>query len=396
MRTRIDDQLSDVNTETGYVAYNGSVVYGTPSKIADQGLIKTTTDVVTPNFAARSARGEVINNPFYTTTVEEGFTPVAEYRQHKTASGSGSTAKTYFGNVYYTDLNTYILPPWVDRSNLRTLAGTQAKAGIMPADVMALVEIAEAKSTMQLITKPLDDTHRFLDRVKRSKGFRRYGGSLGGYIAANWLKYRYGLTPLALSIQDVWQLAIQDKTSRRRTSRGYAQAQSTDTDTLQYTYKTSWNASVAREAELKCSVRAGVLYDWEFNWTTASGVSFREIPVSLLELVPYSFVVGWFLNTSEVLRALTPAAGTRVLATWTTERTEYSGISHWTHTWKAPSGYAEDSTPEYSFNKRVTTKARSPGISVGLASKIPTFDLQSPREWKHFADSLALVWQRLQ
>lgn len=359
------------------------------------GYTKSMTDVVVPDFHRRKERGEIFCNPLWVVETTEGYSLTPAHYQRNNVCGAGN--HVYYTTDLYgadTDYGLFLPSPTVS-ADLATLAGTQAKASVMEPDVFALVELAEAKETFKLLAKPLDDTYEFIRKVQRSRGFRRYAGSLGSYIANNWLKYRYGLTPLALSMQDVWSLVTADRSGRRRTARGYASATATDSNSFVGTQYAAYGLSHSQTASLKRSVRAGVLYEWNFDWVVQGGLSLSEIPSALYELVPYSFVEGWFGNLGDVIRAVTPRGGVKPLASWTTTRDEYHATHDVTFQWKSPTGYTETQHPTFAQTREVKTTSRHPGLSVGYASKISLIDWEKPADWLHTADALALLSQRL-
>lgn len=359
------------------------------------GTYKTMTDVVVPDFRRRSERGEIFNNPMVITTHEEGWSG-AGFRVRATNGCGTGIPYDFLGEVYGTDdkFGLFLSPdsmPYV--ANLKRLAGTQAKASIMEPDVYSLVEIAEAKSTMKLIKQPLDGAHKELSNLARSRAFRRYGGSLGAFISANWLKYRYAFTPLALSMQDAWKLATRDRSSQRRTARGFASGSDSASDQLSWAGGSYYSFVANRSATVEVSVRAGFLYEWEFKWLIQGGLTFREIPSAAFELVPYSFVSGWFANLGDLIRAITPAQGTRILTSWTTTKTVETSSSEYVYTFKPATGIVEIEHPDLVQDRTITVIERKPGVSIGPAYKTIGFD--RPADWLHLADSLALLTQRM-
>jgi len=48
------------------------------------------------------------------------------------------------------------------------------------------------------------------------------------------------------------------------------------------------------------------------------GFSWESIPITAWELIPFSFVVDWFVNFGDYIQALTPKLGIKGLSSWTT------------------------------------------------------------------------------
>lgn len=361
------------------------------------GTTKTMTDVVVPDYHSRSARGEVFVNPLWLNSSQRSYSVGANSRI-KYPDYCGAGKDRYFEReIYSQSYGLFLKPQSTLSANLETLAGTQAQAAVMEPDVMALVAIAEAKSTMRDLKQPIDKTFRFYRQVQRSRQFKISGLSLGRFVASNWLKYRYFLTPLALEMQGVIKLATKDVAGRRQTARGYAATTENYADTIIGVNDSSWLQSIDRQCLFKNSVRAGILYDWRFDWNTLTGFSWRELPSVAWELVPYSFVLDWFANTGDFIRAIQPRAGVNVLGSWTTTKWEYDMSNTSTFTWNwtgSPNTKQPVSTPQVSESGVDTVLHRKPGIRVGLAHKMETISFDRPTDWIHYADAMALLKQK--
>jgi hypothetical protein len=87
------------------------------------------------------------------------------------------------------------------------------------------------------------------------------------------------------------------------------------------------NASGNRTYYKSSRIAVGVLYDVT-NQTAPEalmgilGTRPRDVPATLWEIVPYSFVVDWFVNVGDWLQAITPVPGITVRGHWATTVTE--------------------------------------------------------------------------
>ncbi len=360
------------------------------------GSYKTITDVVVPDFFARSKRGEIFNNRVWISKIEHDYASSPGVITKPDACGAGKDA-VFTQDPYWADgwFPGYLTADTSLFSNLATLAGTQAAASVMEPTVYGLVELAEAKETMKFLRRPIDDTLTLTDKIRKSRAFRRSGLILGDYLAKNWLKYRYALTPLALTMQDIVKLATLDKSSRRQTARGFAKASNSDSDSVLCAPSGSWAVVADREVNFERSVRAGILYEYEFRWLAENGVSLREIPSALYELVPYSFVADWFVNLGDYIRAITPVSGVSYLSSWTTTKDVVESSNSYDFT-GGPSGFWNLTTkPTLEQSSSVTVLTREPGVSVGVATKFSQIDFSAARDWKHLIDAITLISTRV-
>lgn len=376
--------------------YNGVLTSSGTIDTLQSGQTKTMTDVIVPDFHSRQKSGEIFNNPMTSIVTEPSYE--SHFRAVRKKNSSGGIADWDIPpqpQMYWFEP----IPEDLGLPNLRSLAGTQALASVMEPDVMSLVEIAEAKSTFRLMRKPVEGLHKEITRISRTRGFKKFSGPIGSFIASNWLKYRYGIMPLVFSVQDLWTLATKDKASKRMTARGYASDKYTIDGSVTTSVRDEYQSKVTFErthfTDVDYSVRAGILYEWDFQWLLQSGLSYREVPSALWELVPYSFVVDWFANTSDVIRALTPMQGIKYLSKWTTEKTAITQRTEYEGTFSGITGWTVLVEPSLTGRRTVTTIERKPGIHVGLTSKLSQIDFETPRDWKHLADSLALIKARL-
>lgn len=110
--------------------------------------------------------------------------------------------------------------------------------------------------------------------------------------------------------------------------------------------------------------RATALDDLDMSRAEALGFSTKGLLTLPWELVPYSFVVDWFLNVSDVLNALAPVPGWKLLGSCLVTRR----VRH--VTWTASGTSESDFT--YSVQRPVT------GTIVGTFTDITRGPLREP------------------
>lgn len=160
----------------------------------------------------------------------------------------------------------------------------------------ALTSAAELPKALKLFTKLLkgavSPVRSFAKLLKDSRNPRN--------LANNWLAYRYGIMPTILEIQDVMRVIVE---------RGFA-------------YKTSRSSRFGtwKQDPPPASVTGPLKYterwdNWRVNavgktrYSTSSLRALDQISVNPLltgwELVPFSFVVDWFINVGDFIQART-------------------------------------------------------------------------------------------
>jgi hypothetical protein len=142
---------------------------------------------------------------------------------------------------------------------------------------------------------------------------------------------------------------------------------------------------------VKGEVRAGVLYEHTFNVNNSYGLGLENIPSAIWEVIPYSFIIDWFVNAGDYIKACTPKADVKVLAEWTTtEVIEETEVLHsYTSTGYPNFNYGGD--PAGKSTRCITEKRRTPGVSASFVSKLPSINFVAPRDWIHLGDAVALI-----
>lgn len=240
----------------------------------------------TPNFGQRRREGKIL--PFTKWSQYQ-----AEYRV-KPATGmwidNQSNYSEYSGNSYWLPLNDVKPPPdleyllaGIDLSDQVTIAVSK----IYSSGFDSLTFMAELHKTFRMfrgaLTRNLDDL-------------------LSGRAYRNWLEARYGWRILVYEIRDILEVLSEFDSSRERYKEraGYTRSEITS-QTLQ-TGTGVVDQYYHMTEELIYSVRGSVVMDikppeFAFNPLTTGW-----------ELVPYSFVVDWFIGVGRWFEALSALA----------------------------------------------------------------------------------------
>jgi hypothetical protein len=130
-----------------------------------------------------------------------------------------------------------------------------------------------------------------------------------------WMEARYAIRPLFFDAVSILNAAYNRREiGDRLTFRGGERVTETDTLTTERV-NTGFTFLVEGTVQRTVNVRAGVLACIQ-NLTPMNNWGFDSIGESIWELLPYSFVIDWFLNVGKTIAALTPEGGLRTLASW--------------------------------------------------------------------------------
>lgn len=344
--------------------------WGTPTvlKSGDQScsnLQESITDIVIPSYESRSARGEIFNNPLTQSKVLEEKS-IGSYHRQQTLSKAGalttlllqdgtlnlSQALTNEGLSVYLGYYPVITPSGSVLAERSAQAVTKSYANRTPADVLSIVTALELIKSVTTITgilktvkknahrlrknltkvrrnkyspyniKPDDYKTKFVDSLKdlSSKSLRE----LRTYEEL-WMEARYNLRPLYYDIMGTSKALSEPlKENSRQTSRGSAAY--TDEEISEYTKHVastyySYDVNVRRRSTVNVTFRAGVLSQIESE-TRAAKLGLYEIPRSIWDLVPASFIFDWFYDIGSLISAWTPRMGSKTLASWVVQTIE--------------------------------------------------------------------------
>lgn len=318
-RKRISSDITSTNRpDTRTVSY----VDGAPTVSINYrrplGTYRETTDVVTPNFQELIQRGHIVNNPFgslrsvVTASDKAGEIqrttaglPSGTYYKSNWSRLSGLVCNPTSGDVFPVPSQSY--------SDLDTIAFTSAMAGAGAPDIQALVSLGEAKQTLGLLVKPLKAIYEILKYPQRfGDGYTRWRN-----WPEFWLMYRYGVIPLLMDIQGTLKALSRVVNARvRETSRSSERDNGSKQFAVNYSdAQISLAASVQQFEQYE--VRAGVLYQHDATLASQFGATPLNLTSTAWELVPWSFVYDWLMNTGELIKALEAVARVSPLAAWT-------------------------------------------------------------------------------
>lgn len=305
-----------------------------------RGARSSCADVVTPSFKEDSAAGKIINNPF-TRIVDVydwgGSGPVVNYIgptspwpvgtndvfTHTTVQLHANAAFLHYSGV---DDEQIIIPPSiVDVESLRTRAKTAALARVDASVATSLVSIGQAKQTILSIFNPLASIRKYLSRWNVNSAGKLMRKSGDGFVlaAANeYLAFYYGLIPLVNDIKNLMSVANNElQTQKRATARGSATGTKTTVDNVYGNRGVSGSSwfDLRYSRVDTVTARSGILYvPTAETLPKQLGLRLSDVPFAILDLVPWSFLLDYFINLSNLVQALSPRVGVTYLSAWDT------------------------------------------------------------------------------
>lgn len=369
------------------------------------GVVETMNDTVTPNFRKRISKGEIIFNPMkYTKVVQSldnlGTGPYLKHQNSSCTSPSLTSEYDVSGGIFcnyvlgFTDCSNQNLSfeqliSSSDINNLVTEVVTSCLSKRGNADNNLFESVAEWRQTFDMFRHPTQVMNRFLDAFdKRIRKIRRLQGA-----SQAWLTYRYGVRPFIKDVSGIID-GLAFKSIGKKRVRYFANKTISRRLTQTYDVKPIWSVvttSVNRQMVDQFSARA-VSFD-EYVADLASNVGFTAKGLITVpwELVPYSFVVDWFVNVGDFLNAITPSPSYKQLGSClVTERTTSNSWTAISSSSASPFNLLRPVTG--SFSTSILTKTRSsslpqPGLVIKNDFRLDTIT--------RAADAISLIAQRL-
>jgi hypothetical protein len=218
-----------------------------------------------------------------------------------------------------------------DGDKMRQIALTKVYANINKSGIMAGEVMSDIGMTMQMLRRPFGGAVKLVGKMLtyRNRNIGKTAASAAKASANAWLEYRYGWRPLVTDamkvISDVEQIKL-----NYRPPRLVARSQETDGSTMTVSFadvllpNSSLRASGTCSRFVQVRASAGVLYQSAITGSTSAamakvlGTRTRDLPATVWEVIPFSFVMDWFVNVGDWVQAVTPNPEVQILGHWTT------------------------------------------------------------------------------
>lgn len=430
-RTRGDYSHLELNQES-YTGYPSDRPFVTVGQTGAPFRFSMMWDVVTPDFRLKQAKGIVTFSPMtkidyqasgscskYVVTLSPPYTPTANLGSYYTGIGNtllrtllnhkqlGTTLRIGDGvsSNHVGPIRTAF-----SGAELNSLANEAvSKAASIQGDAQLLVLLGELKSTLALapdlfrsFAKLLATANRSYSRAYSTGGGRAIARTLGDeakILNDIWLAIRFGLRPLIADIRGIsenLQRQARDFERLRITSRGNASAERSSGSQATLAYGCIM-LPISEQTTDSYTVRSMTLWEAQLDRLDRLGVNVANVPLALVDLTAFSFVLNWFVTLNEFASSIGAALqrGWMPLGGCTVQRREATTIYTLNGAYQHPSfpGWVLTTAPAGMW---VTTRrdvVRIPGIpKATLALRGDPF--RWTRDWR-LADAAALLAQQV-
>lgn len=268
-----------------------------------------------PLFYGRSVERVIEDTPF--TVLKEEYShwdrpegPILRYRSEThgyLSSGEGS-------------LQRYPIPYVLDENHPVAEADTKALLDLGGAKAQLGANLAQARQTVDMFSGMVERGANALMAIKR-RDFRRLisgkpGASQSKRASDAWLEYSYGWKPLADDIHNAQQVLC-DRLSQDFIIKGKGYGVTNGSNSYNHN-ENQWEEQA--EVKVKTNLHARIANESLRTLTDLGVVN----PLSIAwELVPWSFVVDWFIPVGNVLEACTATYGLAFDKGWRTKHMSY-------------------------------------------------------------------------
>lgn len=312
----------------------------------------TITDTITPDWFGKIQRGEIVANPMMMSVNKFEASGSGQMDQFQISNPSnrylttGSGSLTYYFQHTYGGIS-YGDPPIVDEIGCVASVAASCIAQIDTTPYSFAEDVGEIGETLRFLKNPVASLYHHALRIKKLrvrtrkklwKTLRKDKQALAkAYASATadiWLTERFAVEPLVRSISSAMSayedVVFQAKRQTARSRSGPVGDHLSRTLTysgsgVEIDYLINWSINL--------DVKAGIIYEIEHplsNFRYKYGLRNKDIPETVWNLIPLSFMVDRVYNISDAIRGITNLLDPNlsILTGWiTTKRTEISSIS---------------------------------------------------------------------
>jgi hypothetical protein len=185
-----------------------------------------------------------------------------------------------------------------------------------------LTDVAESREIPRLVTSTSKDLIKIIKTLKRRYSYSDLKAAANitplallkastrslRKLGSEWMAYRYGLMPLVYSYRDIVKTVNRGQSVRnRKTILVSPRPNSSSPPSSSTSYK--WAEIIG---DYRVSANVFQYFSFSDNWAQFAGIGFNPL-VTAWELIPYSFVIDWFVNVGNqiALNTTLPLSRTR-------------------------------------------------------------------------------------
>jgi hypothetical protein len=186
----------------------------------------------------------------------------------------------------------------------------------------------EIRETLRFLKNPLGSLLKLSKTFHKDVTHHVSTMSRSKAIAKVWLEYRFAFTPLVRSIQDGLEAysLIAPKEPPRKTARHHEQVSETNSGDVDFDAggtTISFSCNRIKTLTRRCQILYKVtnpVHDWRWKL----GLRNKDIPTTIWQVMPYSFMVDRMFNVSAFVKGVTNLAdpNVKILAASVTNKTE--------------------------------------------------------------------------
>jgi hypothetical protein len=317
-------------TETAHVLPSGAISYPFTGQIRDSAIdYEIMNDYVVEDFKKLQSEGNVVFNSLDQRRI---ITTGGSQGGRVVVISGGATGTSYTCNGHWL---SYLLRASSARKRIdhegnlravltgisdndmsRALAEASTKANGLPSDSQLLVTIAEFRQAVRLLPDILKSFNRMLTKINST--YYRYskGWVKGGAIASNlkaeadflqdlWLATRYGIRPTLADAMGMYKAVqrLRDIEIDRHTSRGVSSIDGSGSSTGLLSYGIT-RTPVLEQTSDTYTVRAMSIWAAKLALTDRLGLNLANVPLAVVDLIPFSFVLNWMVNINDFALAM--------------------------------------------------------------------------------------------
>jgi hypothetical protein len=294
---------------SGFLETPGTISTGTSGPYVVKSISGYMDDVVTPGYNRIIAAGGIVNNPCLKVHVEileedgsyDWSCPGGRY-----ANSSGPVT-----SFWLEKKPCALLVKKVDQSSLEKGCKLQALASIDKTPYAMGEDVFEIRETLKFLRHPLESLVGLTDQIRIRRGFShlfRADYHTAKHIADNWLTYRFAISPLVQSASSLYESLFRkdEKLPPRLHAGGSASDSAYDEDVVQIGGASDY-VKYSRSCLDNVLVHATVIYEVTnpvTDWRRTYGLRWKDLPTTLWQIVPLSFLVDRLVNIQQGIQGL--------------------------------------------------------------------------------------------